>query len=134
MLRAMPFPKSLRRVPDLAGNHHEKMDGTGYPRSKLRDDMSVPERIMAIADIFEALTAADRPYKPPKTLSESLKIMGFMCKDKHVDPDLFNLFLTSGVWKHYAERFLRPEQIDEVDINKFLFKPPPPPPPPQPAA
>ncbi|TAN47304.1 MAG: GAF domain-containing protein [Rhodospirillales bacterium] len=134
MLRAMPFPKSLRRVPDLAGNHHEKMDGTGYPRSKLRDDMSVPERIMAIADIFEALTAADRPYKPPKTLSESLKIMGFMCKDKHVDPDLFNLFLTSGVWKHYAERFLRPEQIDEVDINKFLFKPPPPPPPPSPAA
>ncbi|MBF0355598.1 MAG: GAF domain-containing protein [Alphaproteobacteria bacterium] len=134
MLRALPFPKTLKRVPDLAGNHHEKMDGTGYPRSKLKDDMTMPERIMAIADIFEALTAADRPYKPPKTLSESLKIMGFMCKDKHVDPDLFNLFLTSGVWKQYAERFLRPEQIDEVDINKYLFKPPPPPPPPQPAA
>lgn len=127
MLRALPFPKNLRRVPDLAGNHHEKMDGTGYPRSKVRDDMTVAERIMAIADIFEALTAADRPYKPPKTLSESLKIMGFMCKDKHVDPDLFNLFLTSGVWKTYAEKFLRPEQIDQVDIEKFLFRPPPPP-------
>ena len=132
MLRALPFPKNLKRVPDMAGNHHEKMDGTGYPRSLLREGMTVPERIMAIADIFEALTAADRPYKPPKTLSESLKIMGFMCKDKHVDPDLFNLFLTSGVWKTYAERFLRPEQIDEVDINKFLFKPPPPPAPPAP--
>jgi HD-GYP domain-containing protein (c-di-GMP phosphodiesterase class II) len=136
MLRALPFPKNLRRVPDYAGNHHEKMDGTGYPRSKFRDDMTIPERIMAIADIFEALTAADRPYKPPKTLSDSLKIMGFMCKDKHIDPDLFNLFLTTGVWKTYAERFLKPEQLDEVDINKYLFKPPPPPtePPPAPAA
>jgi HD-GYP domain-containing protein (c-di-GMP phosphodiesterase class II) len=135
MLRALPFPKNLRRVPDLAGNHHEKMDGTGYPRSKVRDDMSVAERIMAIADIFEALTAADRPYKPPKTLSESLKIMGFMCKDKHIDPDLFNLFLTSGVWKTYAERFLKPEQLDQVDVEKFLFRPPPPPtqPPAEPA-
>lgn len=129
MLRALPFPKNLRRVPDLAGNHHEKMDGTGYPRSRLRDDMTVAERIMAVADIFEALTAADRPYKPPKTLSESLKIMGFMCKDKHVDPDLFNLFLTSGVWKAYAEKYLKPEQIDQVDVEKFLYRPPPPAPP-----
>jgi HD-GYP domain-containing protein (c-di-GMP phosphodiesterase class II) len=127
MLNAMPFPKNLKNVPRIAGNHHEKMDGTGYPRSLKHDDMTVTERIMAIADIFEALTAADRPYKPPKKLSESLKIMHFMCKDKHIDPELFNLFLTSGVWKDYAESKLRPDQIDPVDVAKYLYPPPPPP-------
>jgi len=84
--------------------------------------MSLPARMMAIADIFEALTAADRPYKKPKTLSETLKIMSFMVKDQHIDPDLWELFLTSGVWKTYAEQYLRPEQIDEVDISAYLSK------------
>ena len=120
MLEALPFPRHLRRVPEYAGGHHEKMDGTGYPRRLKKDDMSVPARIMAIADIFEALTAADRPYKAPKKLSESIKIMGFMMKDQHIDPELFKLFLESGVYKQYAEKFLMPEQIDEVDLKPYL--------------
>ncbi|MBC7952451.1 MAG: GAF domain-containing protein [Rhodospirillaceae bacterium] len=123
MLKALPFPKNLTRVAEWAGGHHEKMDGTGYPKGLKREDMSVPARMMAVADIFEALTAADRPYKKPKTLSESLKIMSFMVKDRHIDPELWDLFLHSGVWKTYAEQYLRPEQIDEVDINNYLPKP-----------
>ncbi|MFP6736383.1 MAG: HD domain-containing phosphohydrolase, partial [Rhodospirillales bacterium] len=107
-------------VPEFAGGHHEKMDGTGYPRGLSEKDMSVPARIMAIADIFEALTAADRPYKLPKKLSESVKIMGFMEKDAHIDPDLFKLFLGSGVYREYAERYLLPEQMDEVDVASYM--------------
>jgi HD-GYP domain-containing protein (c-di-GMP phosphodiesterase class II) len=80
--------------------------------------------MMGIADIFEALTAADRPYKKPKTLSESIKIMSFMKKDQHIDPELFDLFLRSGIYKKYAERFLLPEQIDEVNIDQYLSKKP----------
>ncbi len=129
MLNEMPFPKHLKRVPEYAGGHHEKMDGKGYPKGLKRDEMSWPARMMAIADIFEALTAADRPYKKAKTLSESLKILWFMKKDGHVDPDLFELFLKSGAYMEYAEQFLRPDQIDKVDITPYLAQPAPPPPP-----
>jgi HD-GYP domain-containing protein (c-di-GMP phosphodiesterase class II) len=122
MLESLPFPRHLRRVPEYAGGHHEKMDGTGYPRRLSKQDMSIPARIMAIADIFEALTAADRPYKAPKKLSESIKIMSFMVKDQHIDPELFRLFLESGVYLDYAKKFLKPEQIDEVDIKPYLGK------------
>ena len=122
MLESLPFPRHLRRVPEYAGGHHEKLDGTGYPRRLTKEQMSVPARIMAIADIFEALTAADRPYKAPKKLSESIKIMGFMVKDKHIDPELFELFLRSGVYLDYAKKFLKPEQIDEVDLTPYLSK------------
>jgi hypothetical protein len=120
MLEALPFPKHLKRVPEYAGGHHEKMNGGGYPRGLKKEDMSMPARIMAIADIFEALTAADRPYKAPKKLSESVKIMGFMQKDSHIDADLFELFLTSGVHIEYAEKHLLPEQLDEVDISEYV--------------
>jgi HD-GYP domain-containing protein (c-di-GMP phosphodiesterase class II) len=120
MLEHLPFPKNLRRVPEYAGGHHEKMDGTGYPKGLRGDQMSLPARMMAIADIFEALTAADRPYKKAKTLTESLRIMKFMVKDQHIDPDLFRLFLESGVYRDYADRFLLPEQIDEVAIEDYL--------------
>ncbi len=120
MLDQMPFPKELRRVPEYAGTHHETLIGTGYPRQLKQEDLSVPSRIMAIADIFEALTASDRPYKSPKTLSDSIKILSFFKKDKHIDPDLFDLFLRSGVYLRYAERYLKPEQIDTVDIEKYL--------------
>jgi len=123
MLEQLPFPKHLKRVPEYAGGHHEKMDGTGYPKKLTHSDMSIPARIMAIADIFEALTAADRPYKAPKKLSDSVKIMSFMKKDAHIDGDLFELFLRSGVYKDYAERFLDPAQVDEVDISQYLEKP-----------
>ncbi|PYB81022.1 phosphohydrolase [Pseudomonas sp. LB-090624] len=120
MLSSLPFPRQLRRVPDIAGNHHEKMDGSGYPRRLGERDLGVAERVMAIADVFEALTAADRPYKPAKTLSESVKILVFMARDGHLDGQLLQLFLNSGVYRQYAERFLRAEQIDEVDVAYWL--------------
>ena len=120
MLKRLPFPRELQRVPDWAANHHEAMNGKGYPRRLTASDLTIPERIMAIADIFEALTAADRPYKKAKTLSESVRIMGFMCKDGHICPDLFRLFLQSGVYRDYAKRFLKPDQIDDVDIESCL--------------
>ncbi|MGB5957856.1 HD domain-containing phosphohydrolase [Pseudomonas sp.] len=120
MLSSLPFPRQLRQVPAIAGNHHEKMDGSGYPRRLGEQDLGIAERVMAIADIFEALTAADRPYKPPKTLSESIKILVFMARDGHIDGQLLQLFLSSGVYRQYAERFLRVEQIDEVDVAYWL--------------
>jgi len=120
MLERMPLPPNLKRVPEYAGTHHETLIGTGYPRRLTQEQLSVPSRIMAIADIFEALTASDRPYKKAKTLSESIKILYFFKKDRHIDPVLFDLFLTSGVYKIYADRFLQPEQIDEVDITPYL--------------
>ena len=120
MLSQLPFPKHLRTVPEIAAGHHEKMDGTGYPRRLVRDEMSPVARMMAIADIFEALTAVDRPYKKGKTLSEAIKIMSFMKKDQHIDPELFDLFLRSGVYREYAERFMKPEQIDTVDIATYI--------------
>ena len=120
MLNQLPFPKHLRNVPNIAGGHHETMIGTGYPKKLRREDMSLTARMMAIADIFEALTAADRPYKKAKTLSESIKIMNFMKKDQHIDPDLFDLFLQSGVYLEYAKKFLAEAQIDEVDIAQYV--------------
>jgi len=120
MLEQLPFPERMKRVPEYAGAHHEKMDGGGYPRGLTKDEMSVPARIMAIADIFEALTASDRPYKKAKTLSESLGIMRAMTEDNHIDPDLFDLFLREGLYLKYADKFLEGDQIDEVDINDFL--------------
>ena len=123
MLSNLPFPKHMRQVPEIAGGHHEKMDGTGYPKRLERDQMSPVARMMAIADVFEALTAVDRPYKKGKTLSEAVRIMSFMKKDRHIDPDLFDLFLRSGVYLDYARRFMRPEQIDAVDIENFVTSP-----------
>ncbi|QLG87452.1 chemotaxis protein [Chitinibacter bivalviorum] len=120
MLEKLPFPRHLQRVPEIAGGHHEKMDGSGYPKRLKRDEMSPAARMMAIADIFEALTAVDRPYKKGKTLSEAIKIMGFMVKDQHIDVDLFRLFLQEGLHLEYAQRFMKPEQIDEVDISSYL--------------
>ena len=120
MLDALPFPKNMRRVPEYAGTHHETLTGTGYPRKLGAEQLSIPSRIMALADIFEALTASDRPYKDSKTLSESVAILASFKKDRHIDPDLFDLFLTSGVYKKYAARFLKPEQIDLVDITQYL--------------
>ena len=96
------------------------MDGTGFPQRLYREEMSLPARIMAISDIFEALTATDRPYKPGKKLSEAVRIMSFMVKDKHIDPELFKLFLQSGVYLQYAEKYLLPEFIDEVDITTYV--------------
>jgi len=120
ILEQVPFPPELARIPEYAGAHHETLIGTGYPRKLTADQLSIPARVMAIADIFEALTAADRPYKKAKTLSEAIRILSFFKKDQHIDPDLFDLFLTEGIYKQYAEHFLSPEQIDEVDIQKYI--------------
>ncbi|WP_411871577.1 HD domain-containing phosphohydrolase [Vulcanococcus limneticus] len=120
MLSALPFPRHLRDVPELAGGHHETLVGTGYPKGLRKDQMSEVARMMAIADIFEALTSSDRPYKQAKTLSQALKIMAFMKRDQHIDPDLFALFVSSGVYRRYAERFLQPDQIDAVDEAALL--------------
>ena len=120
MLSQLPFPKHLRQVPEIAGGHHEKMDGTGYPKRLKGEEMSPLARMMAIADIFEALTAPDRPYKKAKTLSESIHIMSCMKRDQHIDPALFELFLVSGVYRDYAAQFMNKEQIDHVDIGRYV--------------
>jgi HD-GYP domain-containing protein (c-di-GMP phosphodiesterase class II) len=119
MLEALPWPKHLKNVPEYAGGHHERMDGKGYPRGLKREQMSVQARCMGIADIFEALTARDRPYKKGKTLSESLEILGRMKQNHHIDPDLFDIFVRKRVYRRYAEMFLDREQIDEVDESKI---------------
>jgi HD-GYP domain-containing protein (c-di-GMP phosphodiesterase class II) len=120
MLEQLPFPKTLRRVPEYAGTHHETLRGSGYPRGLAREQLSIPARIMAIADIFEALTACDRPYKKAKTMSESIAILAKLRDSDHIDPDLFDLFLTSGLYRRYGERYLQPEQMDEIDISAYL--------------
>jgi HD-GYP domain-containing protein (c-di-GMP phosphodiesterase class II) len=119
MLESLPWPKHLKNVPEYAGGHHERMDGKGYPRGLTREQMSVPARCMGIADIFEALTAKDRPYKKGKTLSESLTILGKFKLNNHIDPDLFDIFMWERVYEKYAEQFLDPEQIDEVDLSRI---------------
>ncbi|MFJ2536285.1 HD domain-containing phosphohydrolase [Pseudomonas sp. NPDC087614] len=122
MLSHLPFPGHLDSIAEIAGGHHEKMDGTGYPKRLKREEMSLPARMMAIADIFEALTAADRPYKKAKSLSEALGIMATMCREAHIDAQLFGLFINDGVYMQYAERFLAPHQIDSVDTASLLQK------------
>ena len=119
MLEALPWPKHLTHVPEYAGGHHERMDGKGYPRGLTREQMSVQARCMGIADIFEALTAKDRPYKKGKTLTESLTILGKMKLGQHVDPDLFDVFMWEKVYETYAKQFMSPEQIDAVDLGKI---------------
>ncbi|UST93924.1 HD domain-containing phosphohydrolase [Pseudomonas siliginis] len=122
MLSHLPFPGHLDSIAEIAGGHHEKMDGTGYPKRLKREEMSLPARMMAIADIFEALTAADRPYKKAKSLSEALGIMATMCREAHIDAPLFGLFINEGVYMQYATRFLDPAQIDSVDTASLLHK------------
>ncbi|WP_226568433.1 HD domain-containing phosphohydrolase [Mangrovibacter yixingensis] len=120
MLESLPFPKELARIPEIAGGHHETLKGTGYPKKLTAENLSLEARILAIADIFEALTAGDRPYKKAKTLSEAIKILHLMVKDQHLDKDLFELLLTSGIYQRYAEQYLEPGQLDEVDIQHYL--------------
>jgi len=119
MLEALPWPNHLKRVPEYAGGHHERMDGKGYPRGLTREQMSIQARVMGIADIFEALTAKDRPYKEGKTLTESLQILGKFKENGHIDPDLFDVFIREKVYLEYARQFLLPEQIDKVDEGRI---------------
>lgn len=123
MLEKLPFPKKLRNVPEYAGGHHEKLDGSGYPNGLTKDELSYQARIMALADIFEALTAKDRPYKKGKTLTEAMKIMGFMAKDLHIDPQLYDIFVKKKIYARYAEEFMDPAQIDDSNLSKEGSKP-----------
>ena len=120
MLEKLPFPDALKNIPAFAGAHHETMIGTGYPRQLTKDEMPLASRVIALADVFEALTAADRPYKEPKSLGEAIDILSNMVKDKHLDGDLFKLFLSTGIYKKYADKHLLPQQMDEVDIKQYL--------------
>jgi HD-GYP domain-containing protein (c-di-GMP phosphodiesterase class II) len=115
MLEQLPWPRHLTRVPEYAGGHHERMDGKGYPKGLTREQMSLQARMMGIADIFEALTARDRPYKPGMKLSQAMGIMAKFRSNGHIDPDLFEVFVRQGVYRRYAEQFLDPGQIDQVD-------------------
>ncbi len=120
MLEALPWPKHLKHVPEFAAGHHERMDGKGYPRGLKREQMSVYARIMGIADVFEALTASDRPYKPGMTLSQALAILAHMAREQYIDSDLFDVFVREQVWREYAQRFLPAEQVDDVDMSFLL--------------
>jgi HD-GYP domain-containing protein (c-di-GMP phosphodiesterase class II) len=115
MLRQLPFPKKLAHVADYAGGHHEKPDGSGYPFGLTAEQLPLQAKIMAIADIFEALTAKDRPYKAPMKLSQAVGILKKMCDQGHIDADLYRLFIESGIYKQYAEKELNVEQIDAVE-------------------
>jgi HD-GYP domain-containing protein (c-di-GMP phosphodiesterase class II) len=119
MLESLPYPKHLTRVPEFAGGHHEKMDGTGYPNKLTKQQMSIQARMIAIADVFEALTASDRPYKKAMPLSQSLKILGKMKLDNHVDADLFDVFINEKIYLQYAEKYLNKDKIDEVNFEEI---------------
>jgi len=119
MLEALPYPNYLQNVPEYAGGHHERMDGKGYPKGLKREQMSIPARIMGIADVFEALTARNRPYKPPMSLPVALNILGKFKEDNHIDPDLFDVFIHQKVYLDYANKFLIPKQIQDVDLTKL---------------
>lgn len=120
MLKAIHFPKELSNVVEYAGAHHERIDGRGYPYGLVGDQMSIPAKIMAISDIFEALTSNDRPYKEPKKLSEVLTIMKHMKDTGHIDSDLYRVFIANEVYKEYAEQYISPEQVDEVIPEDYL--------------
>jgi hypothetical protein len=119
MLEALPWPAHLKNVPEYAGGHHERMDGGGYPRGLRGEEMSVQARIMAIADIFEALTAGDRPYKRAKKLSEALHILGKFALNGHIDRDLFDIFIRSRVYLRYAAQFMPTELVDAIDESRI---------------
>jgi HD domain-containing protein len=126
MLEALPWPQHLKNVPEYAGGHHERMDGKGYPRGLTREQMSIQARCMGVADIFEALTAMERPYKRGKTLSESLEILGKLKLNGHIDPDLFDVFIWQGVYLKYAQKYMDPSLIDDVDLSRIPGYSPPP--------
>lgn len=121
MLRRIPFPESLAKAPDIAASHHETLVGTGYPLHKSKEHLPVEARVLALADIFEALTASDRPYKAAKKVSEALRIMTIMRNDQHIDPDVFDIFLRQGVFRHYAATFLQPWQDDVEDVTPYVI-------------
>ncbi|MDB1123375.1 HD-GYP domain-containing protein [Vibrio algarum] len=122
ILEGLPFPPELANVPRFASTHHETLKGTGYPRGLSDKDLTIGERILVIADIFEALTADDRPYKKAKSLSSALSIMKNMAENDHIDKKVFNLFLSSNTHLNYAKQYLLESQVEDVDIEQFLIR------------
>ncbi|MCV6607372.1 MAG: HD domain-containing protein [Campylobacterales bacterium] len=122
ILESLPFPEDLLNVSEYAGGHHECLDGSGYPRQLTEKDISIPSRIIAIADIFEALTAPDRPYKTPMKLSQALNIIYYHVRDGKLDKDIFRLFLSSGAYLEYGKKHLKEEQLDEINVEELLSK------------
>ncbi|WP_369526278.1 HD-GYP domain-containing protein [Photobacterium leiognathi] len=120
MLDALPLPEEFRGVPGIATHHHENLLGSGYPRGLNKQQLSIPDRILAIADIFEALTASDRPYKRAKTLSEAIDILAEMVSHGKLDSDIFTLFIKERIYLDYANKYLDPYQIDIVDLERYL--------------
>ena len=123
MLEKIPFPETLRRIPEIASAHHETLTGSGYPFGKTKEQISIQARILAVADIFEALTAADRPYAGAKPLSLALDIMSRMSREGHIDPDIFEIFLKKDIFRRYSEQYLLVSQQDVRDIFRYLGKP-----------
>ena len=121
LLKEIPFPNNLKDVPTIASNHHEKLDGSGYPLGKKDNDLSFQSRILGFSDIFEALTAPDRPYKKANTLSESLDIMYEMCIRGKIDKEIFKVFLDKKLYMKYAHKHIHKNQIDKIDINRYSF-------------
>lgn len=117
ILERLKFPKKYKDIPQIAGNHHEKLNGKGYPRGLKDEEISFESRILAIADIFEALTASDRPYKKANPLSLAMKILYNMAKDGELDKELVKFFYNSGLYMEYAKKLLPKSSIDEVDIS-----------------
>jgi HD-GYP domain-containing protein (c-di-GMP phosphodiesterase class II) len=126
MLESLRYPKSLQHVPAYAQAHHERMDGKGYPKGLTKKEIPVQGRIIAIADIFEAMTAKDRPYKKALTLMDALRKMGSMKQEGHIDPDLFDVFVDEKIYLRYAEKYLPSAQIDEVVLSQIPGYAPPP--------
>ncbi|MGL6054917.1 MAG: HD-GYP domain-containing protein, partial [Vibrio metschnikovii] len=120
MLKRLPYPEHLKQVPDIAGGHHERMDGKGYPRGLNEQQLSIPARIMAIADVFEALTSSDRPYKKGKSLEEAMQIMTTMATSGHIDPKLYLLFLEQHVYLDYAQQFLTNIELANFDPSSYI--------------
>ncbi len=117
MLEALPWPKYLKNVPEYVGGHHERMDGKGYPRGLMGNQMPLQARILAIADIFEALTAIDRPYKEGKSLTESITILAKMKLGGHIDPDVFDVFIREKIYLEYCQKFFPELSIEDIDLS-----------------
>lgn len=117
ILNKLPFPKKYKQIPQISGNHHEKINGKGYPQGLKGDEISFEARILAVADVFEALTASDRPYKKGNPLSSAMKILYFMAKDDDLDREIVKFFYNSGLYLEYAKKLLPPEYIDEVTTD-----------------
>ena len=121
LLDKLPYPKHLNKVPFYAGCHHEKINGKGYPNGYKGDELPLQARVIALADVFEGLTASDRPYKEGYKLSKAMNILKYMTLDNELDKDIFNLFIKQKVYLKYAEENINPSQIDKINEKDLLI-------------